>query len=699
MKKIISLLLAVSMIVAAGAIAVSAEGASNVTVDAKYMSTQPTFDGVINADEWGEPTFEVKGSEAVQPGAQTPGEHNTLAYFDYELDADGNPIAIDPHINPDEEGNYTKNDEYKNTILNTNYKVWLRWDTKYYYIAVEVEDPDGYYLADGRANIWDGDCVQFRVDPMGPNSYLAYKNPSYDYTKAPFDPAAASAVGHMPWAYPTKTCNIGLGQVTKKNGSVDKQAYDMAETGNMTATQQLNDPKKLGPDSGKTGGVDMASLFDMSVTKNPDGSSTNVYEYAVPWAYLDQWNLGQVAVGYAWGMSLVVLQGNEQTKKYNAYLTWGSGICGAQQDKSELWPTIGGSNAVILSDLDINGNQVADLPQIQEISHDDATENVLDARGIDAAYLGTTNDVTVDPDGFTTAIDVAYIAGHPTDEMATKVGFVVGTGYGMFAGWTGNEKQFVVAKNAWNSGIDRNTPFAASDKVFDWDAENAQEDGSVVGQWHRLMLKCVGNNIKIYFDGELVLDDTDDRNRTVQVDGSRSQLILYNQGDVVFDNWVLASADYDDTTGKASEIIFNYNFNGDDAGYNTSDVKLQAIQMSHEAVPGVCHAADTAEEYWDDGYGCNFKTVKDPETGKLVNKCIYCGAIGEPAVVYGDVNMDGKINVSDATALLKYLANWGNSVDLAAADCNGDGKINVSDVTTLLKYLANWEGVVLGPKA
>ncbi len=78
----------------------------------------------------------------------------------------------------------------------------------------------------------------------------------------------------------------------------------------------------------------------------------------------------------------------------------------------------------------------------------------------------------------------------------------------------------------------------------------------------------------------------------------------------------------------------------------------------------------------------------------------YIRLIRDPAtVVYGDVNTDGKINVSDATALLNHLANWGNWVDLAAADCNGDGKINVSDVTTLLKYLANWEGIVLGPKA
>ncbi len=62
--------------------------------------------------------------------------------------------------------------------------------------------------------------------------------------------------------------------------------------------------------------------------------------------------------------------------------------------------------------------------------------------------------------------------------------------------------------------------------------------------------------------------------------------------------------------------------------------------------------------------------------------------------VSGDPNGDGKVNVSDVTAILKYIANWGNEIITDSADVNKDGKVNLSDVTLLLKYLANWDVVL-----
>ncbi len=64
--------------------------------------------------------------------------------------------------------------------------------------------------------------------------------------------------------------------------------------------------------------------------------------------------------------------------------------------------------------------------------------------------------------------------------------------------------------------------------------------------------------------------------------------------------------------------------------------------------------------------------------------------------VPGDANGDGKVNITDATAILKDIAKWDVSIDRRAADVNGDEKVTLTDVTTLLKYLANWEGIVLG---
>lgn len=61
----------------------------------------------------------------------------------------------------------------------------------------------------------------------------------------------------------------------------------------------------------------------------------------------------------------------------------------------------------------------------------------------------------------------------------------------------------------------------------------------------------------------------------------------------------------------------------------------------------------------------------------------------EPEIICGDVNGDGKVDVSDATALQAYLADM-EVEDFVeeAADVNGDGSINVSDVTELQNYLA-----------
>ena len=54
----------------------------------------------------------------------------------------------------------------------------------------------------------------------------------------------------------------------------------------------------------------------------------------------------------------------------------------------------------------------------------------------------------------------------------------------------------------------------------------------------------------------------------------------------------------------------------------------------------------------------------------------------------GDVNMDGKVNVTDATLIQKYLASIldFNNAQCYLADYNNDGKISTSDATEIQKY-------------
>ncbi|MBP3379180.1 MAG: dockerin type I repeat-containing protein [Clostridia bacterium] len=66
--------------------------------------------------------------------------------------------------------------------------------------------------------------------------------------------------------------------------------------------------------------------------------------------------------------------------------------------------------------------------------------------------------------------------------------------------------------------------------------------------------------------------------------------------------------------------------------------------------------------------------------------------------VYGDVNGDTKINLADASLLLKKIAKWDVELDETAADVNVDTKINLADASLLLKKIAKWD-VELGPTA
>ena len=52
----------------------------------------------------------------------------------------------------------------------------------------------------------------------------------------------------------------------------------------------------------------------------------------------------------------------------------------------------------------------------------------------------------------------------------------------------------------------------------------------------------------------------------------------------------------------------------------------------------------------------------------------------------GDVNGDGKVNVSDVTMLINMILGI-TPVDAARADINGDTKVNVTDVTSLINII------------
>ena len=52
----------------------------------------------------------------------------------------------------------------------------------------------------------------------------------------------------------------------------------------------------------------------------------------------------------------------------------------------------------------------------------------------------------------------------------------------------------------------------------------------------------------------------------------------------------------------------------------------------------------------------------------------------------GDVNGDGRVNVSDVSALINMILGL-TPMDSNLADVNGDGRVNVSDVSALINII------------
>lgn len=212
-------------------------------VEALYFNVLPTLDGVVTAEEWGDATIHV---DPVQPAS----------YY-----CDNGAGAID-----------------------ISFDLWLRWDEKNLYIAVVTKDPDGHSLPAGEGNLWNGDVIQFRADPAGPN---------------------ASGDKDAPWS-DTMVPNISIGQLT--DGT--QTSWDFQASQEVPGAQ-----------------------YKITV-----GSGTTTYEAAVPHEYF----VGKGEANFIYGFTIVRL--NAATDgAYNSWLTWGDGVCGPQENDDRC-----GSNSVTL---------------------------------------------------------------------------------------------------------------------------------------------------------------------------------------------------------------------------------------------------------------------------------------------------------------------------------------------------------------
>jgi hypothetical protein len=143
------------------------------------------------------------------------------------------------------------------------------------------------------------------------------------------------------------------------------------------------------------------------------------------------------------------------------------------------------------------------------------------------------------------------------------------------------------------------------------------------------------------------------------------------------------------TDGENFTDISNTNFT-----ITTDNRKLMTTYLKDVKLPSDCDGAEnvvirlvpTSTTTVEGGVYTDTST-----SGELaINNIIIEGSSSKTGI-NGDLNLDGKITVQDATVLQKSIAKLIklNSAQNAVADYNNDGNVNIKDVTAIQKYLAN----------
>lgn len=77
--------------------------------------------------------------------------------------------------------------------------------------------------------------------------------------------------------------------------------------------------------------------------------------------------------------------------------------------------------------------------------------------------------------------------------------------------------------------------------------------------------------------------------------------------------------------------------------------------------------------------------------GVYVLTFTYIDVTTDKPVIWGDVDMDGDVTISDATEIQKYLVELVTFTDeqFLAADVNNDGEVNITDARLIQQYIVS----------
>ncbi|MBR6922599.1 MAG: hypothetical protein IKH51_10420 [Clostridia bacterium] len=265
MKKLFAAILAAIMILSIHAFAAAEEAEEFATVEALQFDKLPDIDGKISADEWGDPT---------------------VAHIKY-------PENLQTDVSKDDQ-------------TDVEFTIWFRYTFEGFYIAAQTPDTSPCNDNVDGSQIWNGDCLQMRLDPYGCTedqglvaSSVRDMNYSEDYQEFAF-------------AY------------CKEDG----ECYAYCWHGVMSGLALQSEGGKYGASN--------------------DGTTTT-YEVYIPWDELLYENMPHVGTTYGISAALLTATEGENDNKWQNWLEWGSGVINGRDDN------ICGTNRLVMSGKTVFG--------------------------------------------------------------------------------------------------------------------------------------------------------------------------------------------------------------------------------------------------------------------------------------------------------------------------------------------------------
>ena len=170
-----------------------------------------------------------------------------------------------------------------------------------------------------------------------------------------------------------------------------------------------------------------------------------------------------------------------------------------------------------------------------------------------------------------------------------------------------------------------------------------------------------------------ILDVTDAANKIITSDKFSVILTVTNNGSTTYNEDITAKL-YKNTQGNSGTNV---------------QIKTQFITLAPGASTTLQFDMDNVIDGWKYFIKTYYYTsgteeqLKGTSTHTIVFPVI-------PEFMLGDVNDDGKLSISDVTALIDYLLSHNSEdINMNAADVNQDNNISIGDVTALIDMLLN----------